>query len=226
MIPVALLVVAKAPVAGLVKTRLTPPLSPRDAARVAAASLLDTLAAVAECPVERRVVALTGMLADGDRADEIATALTGFEVIDQRGPDFARRLVNAHLDCGALTGLPVLQIGMDTPQAGPVLLARCAETLLANGDAALGRAGDGGWWALGLDDPRDARVLAAVPMSTDRTGEATRQALEDAGVRVTELPSLDDVDDVADALSVSTHVDCGSNFRRIVAELHSDQLRG
>lgn len=218
MTAVALLVVAKAPVAGQAKTRLTPPLSAQAAAQVAAAALLDTLAAVAQCPVERRVVALTGVLADAERADELSAALAGFDVIEQRGADFAERLVNAHLDCAARTGLPVLQIGMDTPQADALLLGHCAGVLVEQGGAVLGPAGDGGWWALGLTDPTAARVLLDVPMSTPHTGESTHAALEQAGVTVTALPVLDDVDNAADAASAAAHPHCGNNFRDIVAE--------
>lgn len=218
MIAVAVLVVAKSPVAGLAKTRLTPPLSPLAAAQVAAAALLDTLTAVAACPVERRVVAFTGDLSDAQRSDELAVALEGFDVIDQRGDDFAERLVHAHQDCAELTGLPVLQIGMDTPQVDSVLLVQCADTLIENGGAALGCAFDGGWWVLGLSDPAAARVLSTVPMSTAETGDATRSALEEAGVPVAALPVLADVDDADTAMSVAKHPNCGNNFRDIVAE--------
>src|SRR5690606_23084798 len=55
-----LLVMAKAPVAGRVKTRLVPPLSAAEAAAVAEAALADTLEAVAACGAERRVLALDG----------------------------------------------------------------------------------------------------------------------------------------------------------------------
>lgn len=218
MIPVALLVVAKAPVAGQAKTRLTPPLSPTAAADVAAAALLDTLTAVAHCPVERRVVAMTGNLAQAQRGNELRTALARFEVIEQCGANFAQRLANAHRECAELTDLPVLQIGMDTPQADTVLLRRCAETLMAHGGAILGTASDGGWWALGISDPVTAAVLADVPMSTAHTGEATRAALVAAGVTVTDLPVLDDVDTAADAVRVATDPRCGNNFHRAVEE--------
>ena len=60
-----LLVIAKAPVVGLAKTRLAPDFGSVHAARIAAASLLDTLDAVYRTPARRRIVALTGDLAIG-----------------------------------------------------------------------------------------------------------------------------------------------------------------
>ncbi|PRC48699.1 glycosyltransferase, partial [Mycobacterium sp. ITM-2017-0098] len=143
MTPVCLLVVAKAPVPGLAKTRLAATLGNDTAADIAAAALLDTLDAVADTPAAARVVALTGNLDDARRADEIRSRLADFTVIPQRGDDFAARLANAHLD--AAGGLPVVQIGMDTPQVDPERLARCVRDLDGH-DAVLGMAHDGGWW--------------------------------------------------------------------------------
>ncbi|WP_254205802.1 TIGR04282 family arsenosugar biosynthesis glycosyltransferase [Nocardia alni] len=201
-IAATLLIIAKAPIAGFAKTRLTPPFSPHEAAQLAAASLLDTLSAARNSGVRRRMVAWTGDLSRAERSDELASALEEFDIVPQRGDTFGQRLANAHADAFRL-GLPVLQIGMDTPQAGPALLAVSASLLLECGDAVLGPAADGGWWALGLTDPRPARTLAEVPMSTDRTGELTREALCRCGCRVRRLPILTDVDTVTDALTVA-----------------------
>ncbi|WP_067697735.1 TIGR04282 family arsenosugar biosynthesis glycosyltransferase [Nocardia jejuensis] len=213
-LPVTLLLIAKAPIAGFAKTRLTPPFSPREAAQLAAASLLDTLAAMRGTSVQHRVVAWTGDLADAEQADEIAHALREFTVIPQRGADFGERLANAHADA-ARPGLPVLQIGMDTPQLDPALLAASAIQLLTTADAVLGPATDGGWWALGLPDPRPARLLAQVPMSTDHTGEDTRNMLRRCGFHPHALPTLTDVDTYDDARTVAAR--CHGRFAAAVA---------
>ncbi len=201
-VPVTLLVIAKAPIAGFAKTRLTPDFSPREAAQLAAAALLDTLRAVRYSGARHRMVAWTGDLTRAERSDELSTALREFDLIPQRGDTFGQRLANAHADAARM-GMPVLQIGMDTPQAGPALLAVSATLLLECGDAVLGPAADGGWWALGLTDPRPARTLAEIPMSTDHTGDLTRESLSRCGCRVRRLPVLTDVDTAADALAVA-----------------------
>lgn len=113
-----LLVVAKAPEPGRAKTRLAASVGDRVAAEIAAAALLDTLDAVAGAPVAARVVALTGDLDRAASADDIRRRLASFAVIAQRGDDFAARLANAHADASS-DGLPVLQIGMDTPRSPP-----------------------------------------------------------------------------------------------------------
>ncbi|MFB9234148.1 DUF2064 domain-containing protein [Plantactinospora siamensis] len=189
-----LLVMAKAPVPGLVKTRLCPPATPGQAAAVAAAALLDTLDAVRATPGALPVLALAGRLDAAVRSAELRAALAGWRLFPQRGTGLAERLANAHADAAALApGRPVLQLGMDTPQAGPAVLAAAARRL-AGEEALLGPATDGGWWALGLADPRHAAALRAVPMSTPDTGRLTRAALVARGLRVGDLPELTDVD--------------------------------
>lgn len=205
-----LLVVARAPVAGRAKTRLTPPATPEQAARIAAAALLDTLDAASG---QRRVVSLTGRLADADRRPELRMALRSCRVVAQRGDTFAQRLVTAHADAGGAG--PVLQVGMDTPQLHPALL-REAYSALDRCDAVLGPASDGGWWSLGMHDPRHVAVLHDVPMSTSDTGALTLRALRNIGLRVGVLTELSDVDTMEDAHRVAREVP-GSRFAVEVA---------
>ena len=215
-----LLVLAKAPEAGRVKTRLCPPLTPDQAADLAAAALLDTLAAVRAVPDGRPVVALTGHLDRAARAGELAAALRGVPTPAQRGPDLGHRIAAAHRDTAALLpGRPVVQLGMDTPQVDPDLLAEAAAPLRHGAvDAVVGPAADGGWWALGLRDPRAAAVIVDVPTSRDDTGERTVAALRAAGLRVGLLPELIDVDTAADAVVVAREAP-GTRFAAAVAAL-------
>ncbi|WP_059015710.1 DUF2064 domain-containing protein [Mycobacterium sp. M26] len=215
-IPVTLLVVAKAPVPGLAKTRLAATLGPEAAADIAAAALLDTLDAVAATPVAHRVVAMTGDLDQACRPAEIRERLRSFTVIDQRGDDFVDRLVNAHADAAA--GRPVLQIGMDTPQVSAELLTACARTLEAT-PALLGMARDGGWWVLGVSDPATAECLRDVPMSQDDTGAVTLRALRHTGIDVTLVEELHDVDTVGDIPSVRAACRSTSRFAHVTREV-------
>ncbi|MER7839065.1 DUF2064 domain-containing protein [Streptomyces sp. NPDC096040] len=181
-----LLVIAKEPRPGRVKTRLTPPFSPEQAAALAEASLADTLRTVADTPATRRVLAL-----DGSPGPWLPA---GFDVVPQCAGGLDERLAHAFAGC---TG-PTLLIGMDTPQVTPALLT----VDFADCDAYFGPAEDGGFWALGLADP-DPSLLRGVPMSTPETGAVQRQRLVAAGLRVTDLPRLRDVDTAADATAVA-----------------------
>ncbi|MER6330222.1 DUF2064 domain-containing protein [Streptomyces sp. NPDC001034] len=181
-----LLVIAKEPRPGRVKTRLTPPFTPVEAAGLAEAALADTLHAVAAAPASRRLLVLDG--APGPWLPP------GFEVLPQCAGGLDERLADAFAHCDG----PALLIGMDTPQVTPDLLT----VDFADCDAYLGPAEDGGFWALGLAAP-DPALLRGVPMSTPVTGAVQRARLTDAGLRVRELPRLRDVDVADDARAVA-----------------------
>ncbi|MZD07426.1 DUF2064 domain-containing protein [Streptomyces sp. SID5785] len=181
-----LLVIAKEPRPGRVKTRLTPPFTPEDAAALAEAALRDTLDAVAAAPADRRVLVLDG--APG------AWLPPGFDVVPQCAGGLDERLAAAFAACSG----PALLVGMDTPQLTPELLT----VDFTECDAWFGPAHDGGFWALGLAAP-DPALLRGVPMSTPHTGAAQRERLRAAGLRVRDLPALRDVDTADDAAEVA-----------------------
>jgi len=197
-----LLVIAKEPVPGRVKTRLTPHYSPEQAAALAEAALADTLDAVLRCPAERHVLVL-----DGRPGPWLPL---GFDVVPQVAGGLDERLAAAF---GACRG-PALLVGMDTPQVTPALLAPALEGT-GRADAWLGPAADGGFWALGLTRP-DPELLRGVPMSTPQTGRVQYERLAGAGLSVRLLPQLRDVDTPADAEEVARLVP-GSRFAAAVA---------
>jgi uncharacterized protein len=184
-----LIVIAKAPVAGRVKTRLCPPCTPGQAAALAEASLRDTLAAASGSQATRRVVCLDG--APG------AWLPAGFDVIPQRGTGLAARLAAAFEDAGG----PAFLVGMDTPQVRPEWLDAGLEAA-TRGDAVLGASLDGGYWGIGLRRP-DPAVFTGVPMSSRRTGAVQRARLAALGLATAILRPLRDVDTWDDAVRVA-----------------------
>lgn len=195
------LVVAKAPVAGRVKTRLAATVGADAAARLAAASLADTILACREAFDECHL-ALEGDLAEAVDGDLLTALLSGWHVMAQCEGDLGRRLAHAHGAVGARFGGPVVQVGMDTPHLDPVALRAIAEACRPGG-AVLGPAEDGGWWVLALHGGTGAAALASVPTSTPTTGADTRRALEDDGLVVEPAALLRDVDTAADARAVA-----------------------
>ena len=189
LVSATLIVIAKTPVPGRVKTRLCPPCTPAQAAALAEASLRDTLDAAARCGAARRVIALDG--APGPWLPD------GFEVIPQRGSGLAERLANAFADVGG----PAFLIGMDTPQVRPDWLDAGLDAL-SERHAAFGASPDGGYWGIGLRRP-DPAVFAGVPMSEHFTGAVQRARLAMLGLATAVLRPLLDVDTFADALAVA-----------------------
>lgn len=179
-------VIAKEPLPGAAKTRLTPPCTAEQAAGLAVAMLTDTLSAVAAAPAGRRLLVLDGR--PGDWLPD------GFDVVPQASGTLDVRL--AHV-LAAVAG-PVLLIGMDTPQITPDLL-QCD---FDRRPAWLGPAADGGYWAIGLAEP-DPDLVRGVPMSVPETFAAQRRRLVTAGLGVGMLPTLRDVDTWPDATAVA-----------------------
>jgi rSAM/selenodomain-associated transferase 1 len=210
VIDIQLLVLAKTPVPGRVKTRLCPPLTPEQAAGVAAAALADTLATVERVEVRRRAVVL-----DGDPAGIVPA---GFSVIAQRGNGLDERLAAAFEDAGRSSDLPILLVGMDTPQMTPLQLAHAA-AVLAGGRAVLGHAEDGGWWALGLERA-DAQVFLGVPMSSDVTGREQEVRMRKRGLSPVLLPVLRDIDHLDDLLAAADRMPPTSRVASVVRDLH------
>ncbi|MCI0347420.1 MAG: DUF2064 domain-containing protein [Chloroflexi bacterium] len=201
-----LLVIAKAPVPGRVKTRLRPPCTALEAAWIAEAALRDTLDAVADVEGAEPVLVL-----DGGPGPWLPA---GVRVIPQRGAGLGPRLDAAFEDAGT----PAVLIGMDTPQATSELL-RDAVRMLGDPDvdAVFGEADDGGWWVAGLRR-HVPRTFADVEMSTHSTGRRQRLRMRALGLRIAELPRLRDVDTFDDALAVAA-LAAGGRFAAAVADV-------
>ncbi|MDQ6754280.1 MAG: DUF2064 domain-containing protein [Actinomycetota bacterium] len=201
-------VIAKECLPGKVKTRLTPPLTAGEAARLAQVSLTQTLRTVRDLPVSRRLLVIDGTPLPADAA--------GFEIHPQAEGGLDERLAAV---C-APTNAPLLILGMDTPQLVPALLRPLLEDWSRpkpRFGAWLGLAHDGGFWALALRQP-EGNLIRGVPMSTADTGSAQGARLEQAGLAVGLLPALTDVDTFAAATEVA--LECpGTPFARTVRDL-------
>jgi uncharacterized protein len=199
-------VIAKEPLPGQAKTRLTPPCSPHEAASLARAALHDTLEVVTRTPAERRVLVFDG--------DPRRFRRPGLEVIPQRGAGLAERLAAAFEDVAG----PALLVGMDTPQLTTTLLLEGIRALSTpTVDAVLGRAVDGGYWSVGLKRGVST-AFDGVPMSTSTTWATQRARLRELGLRVHDQPPLRDVDTIEDARAVACEAP-GSRFAATLAAI-------
>ncbi len=207
--PASLIVLAKAPVAGRSKTRLTPPCTPPQAAELAEAALRDSCAAVASVDGTRHVLVLEG--APG------AWLPAGFDVIPQCNGGLGDRLAHAF---ASVPG-PALLVGMDTPQITGDLLRASLDTLAQPAvDVVLGPAVDGGFWAIGFKQAAPA-VFRDVPMSSADTLLHQRRRLAELALRVADLPTLRDVDTISDADDVAAQAP-SSHFATALARLTLD----
>ncbi len=187
---ITLVVLAKQPRAGRVKTRLTPPLSPVQAAAVAAAALHDTLAVGDRIPARRRLLAFDG--------DVRAWRPPGWWHVAQPAGGLDERMIAGF---AAVRRGPAVLLGMDTPQLQPRHVQAFDPACY---DACLGPATDGGYWCIGFADAHLARpAIAGIPMSTDHTAARQLDRLRALGLRVQLLDTLTDVDTIASAVEVA-----------------------
>jgi uncharacterized protein len=185
----AVVIVAKECLPGRVKTRLARSIGDEAAARVAAASLQDTIETVRRMPATRRILLFDGsVLPDG---------ITGFTVMPQVSGGLDERLA-AMFDA---MDEPTLLVGMDTPQ---LTVGDVAPAFRAGWDvdAWFGPAADGGFWGLWLRSP-DGDLVRGVPMSHPDTGAVQLERLRASGAIVETLGELRDVDELDDALAVA-----------------------
>jgi rSAM/selenodomain-associated transferase 1 len=189
-----LLVFAKAPVPGRVKTRLIPPLGPRGAAAVQRRLVRAALAAAlagSPWPLELHVPPPLGHpFFAACRRD------LGLRLAAQRGPDLGARMAHA---LGAALGEvdAAVLMGSDCPALTPADVAEAAAALEAGYDAVLGPALDGGYYLIGLRRPQP-RLFRGMPWGGPRVLALTRARLRASGLAWHELPPRADLDRPAD----------------------------
>jgi len=193
----ALLVVAKRPAAGQTKTRLTPPLSPEQAAALYECLLRDTLDLIRRVPdVQPAIAFLPDAPQDGRARGYFAALAPDFELLPQEGADLGARLDNALSHTLARGYERVVIMNSDGPTLPVSSLAAAFEELGNGADVVLGPADDGGYYLIGLKRPAP-RLLREVRMSTPTVLADTLALAAEEKLAVALLPAWYDVDDVA-----------------------------
>jgi rSAM/selenodomain-associated transferase 1 len=191
---VALCIMAKAPEAGRVKTRLSPPLSPDDAAELYRCFLLDKIAQT------RGVAGAELMLAyePAQAAAVFAALAPGFTLLLQRGADLTARLVAVCDELFRNGYDAVILIDSDSPTLPAGRLER-AVTLMSGSasDLVLGPSEDGGYYLIGLRRPHP-ELFEGMPWSTPAVLEETLRRARALGLSSTRLEAWYDVDTAAD----------------------------
>ncbi len=187
----ALIVVAKRPAAGHSKTRLSPPLSPDQAAALYECFLRDTLALMRRVPDVQPVIAYLPCEAES----YFAQLAPEFDRIVQSGDDLGARLDHALQHYLVLGYERVAIMNSDGPTLPVDCLKAAFEALSDHVDVALGPSEDGGYYLIGLKRPAP-RLLREVQMSTPRVTADTLALAKAEGLHVKLLPAWYDVDDV------------------------------
>jgi rSAM/selenodomain-associated transferase 1 len=190
---VAIAVVAKAPVAGQVKTRMQPPLTPSQAAGLAVAMLADVTAAALATG------AAVWWSYAGSRAVLDDLRPSGVRLLEQVGDGLGPRLAHTHRVLHEGGHDRVLVVGADCPTVDAAALTMAVDLLDCH-DVVIGPASDGGYTLLGTTTCSPA-LFTDVPMSTAHTGADTIAVAERLGLRVALTEPRPDLDTFADLVS-------------------------
>ena len=191
----ALGVMTKVPKAGRVKTRLTPPLTPDEAAALNTAFLRDTAAAIEEAATEGIARGIGVYTPIGEESGYRGILPGSFELIPQRGDAFGERLMNAAEDLFAVGFDSVCLIDSDSPTVPHRAFSDAARLLSEPGDRMVfGPSDDGGYYLIGMKKWHH-RLFEEIDWSTERVADQTLQRAREIGIEVELLPTWYDVDD-------------------------------
>ena len=228
----ALAIMTKAPQAGRVKTRLVPPLTPKEAAELNKCFLRDTAAAISIACSRRPVGDVRNMQfgPPGASHSEAATAACGiavytpvgaesaynnilpadFSLLPQRGEKFGERLYFAVEDLFKCGFESVCLIDSDSPTVPTKNFVEAVELLSASEDrVVLGPSDDGGYYLIGVKKPH-RHLFEQIDWSTERVLRQTIQRATEIGIEVKLLSTGYDIDD-------------GASLRRLCNELLGEQ---
>lgn len=192
----ALVVFAKPPVAGRVKTRLLGALSPSQAATVHRACLQDTLALLAGVPACSRWLMVAGSDHEAHALGREMKLGAGWNVCAQFGRDLGARLERAMGRLFAAGMRRVVVVGTDAPWIGPQKLRQALRWLEAD-DVVIGPAADGGYYLVGARRPV-GEMFRGIPWGSSQVMAATRRTLEKSRIRFRLLRHDFDLDRPAD----------------------------
>ena len=193
----ALAVMTKAPRAGKVKTRLTPPLTPEEASEINIRFLRDIASAIAAATAGGRAKGIGVYTPIGEEEDFEGILPEQFQLVAQRGNTFGDRLTFAIEDILRLGFDSVCLINSDSPTVPPRVFVEAVEVLEAPGDRmVLGPSDDGGYYLIGLKKLH-RRIFVDIDWSTERVFEQTMQRVGELGLAAHLLPQWYDVDDRA-----------------------------
>ena len=206
--PAALVLFAKAPAPGQVKTRLCPPLTPDEAATLHGTFVLDALEASASAASrglpKQSPKRFDRFLACWPSSEHVFFQIMqerhGVGIIDQVGDDLGARMAHAAEEMFARGYQRVLLAGTDLPDL-PESVYQEALTLLLTHEVVLGPSSDGGYYLIGLAHPASG-LFRDVPWSTDQVLRVTAAKAKEAGLATAQLSMHRDIDTLDDLLNL------------------------
>lgn len=188
----AIIVMAKVPTAGNVKTRLQPFFSPEHCAALAECFLLDTVNKVSSLPTQ--IIIAYSPSKERDSLQNLLPMQKTF--IEQKGNNLGEKMYHAFQVAFRQNSNAVVMIGTDSPTFPSIFIEQAFEHL-KTADVVLGETEDGGFYLIGLRTLR-IEIFENVEWSSPETFRQTVRNIEKLDLKLTLLPSWFDVDLPAD----------------------------
>jgi rSAM/selenodomain-associated transferase 1 len=205
----AIAIMAKASIAGTVKTRLVPPLTHQEAAELNTCCLADIAANIAAAAQRAPIRGFVAYHPSGSEEFFNDLLPDGFELLPPKEATIGRSLFHAARDLFAAGCASVCLVNADSPTLPTELLLETARRLHEPGDrVVLGPAADGGYYLIGMKDFHE-RLFEAIDWSTERVYRQTIMRAGEIGLPVAALAEWYDVDD-EDSLTLLAHELLGS----------------
>ena len=193
---VAVAMVCKTPIAGQSKTRLSPPLSPDECARLSACFISDVASTIQSLASSGDVTGYAVYTPEGSEAAMQLLLPDGFRLLAQRGIGLSERLTAATADLFAAGHTGAILVNADGPTLPRSILRAAVEAVRGGDRVVLSPALDGGYTLIGLSKPHP-EIFADIPWSTAAVYRATVKRARDMALTVTNVPGWYDVDDLA-----------------------------
>lgn len=204
---------AKAPLAGTVKTRLAPHLSAEECAQLAECFLRDTIDKAKALKIQLILAYSPAVEIDYFRraADEKTL------VVEQKGDDLGEKMFSAFRFAFARNTAAAVMIGTDSPTFPADFIGQAFEFLETGADAVLGKTADGGFYLIGLRKA-DAGIFRQVEWSSAKTFTQTRENIIRLNWRLREVPGWYDIDEAKDLARLENEFLNDENARKRAPE--------
>ncbi len=205
----AVAIMAKASVAGTVKTRLVPPLTHREAAELNTCCLADIVANITTAAKRVPIQGFAAYYPIGSERFFEDLLPAGFRLLPPKEPTLGRSLFHAACDLFASGYASVCLVNGDSPTLPTERLVEMVRRLREPGDrVVLGPAADGGYYLIGMKQFHE-RLFEAIDWSTERVYRQTLMRAREIGVPVTALAEWYDVDDEVSLTLLASELLCG-----------------
>jgi uncharacterized protein len=191
---VAVGIICKTPIAGLSKTRLSPPLRPEECAAISECFIRDLSRTIISLVGDGDVTAYAIYTPHGSEASLTRMLPHGFELVAQGEGDLGARLLKGTIDLLDIGHSGAILVNSDSPTLPKQILRQAVDAVRTGDNVTLSPALDGGYTLIGLSKPH-AHLFANIPWSTSEVYGLTLDRAREIGVPVVSVPGWYDVDD-------------------------------